>query len=47
MEGNTYPEQSKCIGLEVIIAVVMKRFFFWNITLSSSIKVDKRFGEIC
>jgi hypothetical protein len=32
-------------GFEVLIAVVMKSTFFWDITPFSPLKVNRRFGE--
>jgi hypothetical protein len=34
-------------GFEVLIAVVMKRFIFWDITPCSPLKVHRRFGGTC
>jgi hypothetical protein len=35
------------VGIEVLTAVVMKCSIFWDITLCSQLKVNRRFGEIC
>jgi hypothetical protein len=34
----------KFIGSDVLTAVVMKSSFFWDITLCSPLKVNRRFG---
>jgi hypothetical protein len=34
-------------GFEVLTAVVMKSSIFWDITMCSPLKVNRRFGRIC
>jgi hypothetical protein len=37
----------KVVGFEVLIAVITKMPFFWDITLCSPLKVNRRFGGKC
>jgi hypothetical protein len=43
----TIPKLLDSVGFEILTAVVMKSSTFWDITLCSSLKVDRRFGETC
>jgi hypothetical protein len=38
---------TESVGFEVLPAVVMNSSFFWDITLSSLLKVNQRFGGTC
>jgi hypothetical protein len=35
------------VGVEAVTAVIMKSYIFWDITLSSPLKLSQRFGRIC
>jgi hypothetical protein len=53
IRSNSYLEDlsrhtlNNYVGSEVLIAVVMKSFIFWDITLCSVLKINHRFGGIC
>jgi hypothetical protein len=37
----------KCVGFEVLTAVVVKSCIFWDVTPCSPLKLNRRFGGTC
>jgi hypothetical protein len=44
MTGDITEDNGNYVGFEVLTAVVMKSYIFWDITSCSPIKVNRRFG---
>jgi hypothetical protein len=38
---------NNCVGLDVLTAVPMKNSAFWDITLCSLLKINRRYGGMC
>jgi hypothetical protein len=48
MGRESWKTKSRYVGFEVLAAVDMKNFIFWDITQCSLLKVNRRFeGNVC